>query len=119
MRVLVAAMPFAGHVQPLAAVAAELVRRGHEGVGYTGRKYGGRFADVGAVWLPWEQAPHFEETDLAATFPGVTHGRGLRAVTPNVEHVFLRTAAGQARDILAAGSFDSLVSDQLAGGLWA
>ncbi|MGY1809238.1 nucleotide disphospho-sugar-binding domain-containing protein [Blastococcus sp. SYSU D00669] len=116
MRVLVAAMPFAGHVQPMAAVAAELVRRGHEVVAYTGRKYGGRFADVGAVWLPWEQAPDFEESDLAATFPEVTHGRGLRAVTANVEHVFLRTAAGQARDILAAGPFDLLVSDQLAGG---
>ncbi|WP_448623718.1 glycosyltransferase [Geodermatophilus sp. URMC 64] len=116
MRVLVAAMPFAGHVAPMAAVAAELARRGHDVVAYTGRKYGPRFADVGATWLPWEQAPDFDESDLAATFPAVTHGRGPRAVTANVEHVFLRTAAGQARDILAAGPFDLLVSDQLAGG---
>jgi UDP:flavonoid glycosyltransferase YjiC (YdhE family) len=116
VRVLVAAMPFAGHVPPMAAVAAELTRRGHEVVAYTGTKFGSRFADVGATWLPWEQAPDFEETDLAATFPQVTDGRGPRAVTADVEHVFLRTAAGQARDILAAGAFDLLVSDQLAGG---
>src|SRR4051812_27956556 len=34
----------------------------------------------------------------------------------NLEHVFLRTGPGQARDILAAGRFDLLVSDQLAIG---
>jgi UDP:flavonoid glycosyltransferase YjiC (YdhE family) len=116
VRVLVAAMPFAGHVQPMAAVAAELVRRGHDVVAYTGKKYGPRFADVGATWLPWERARDFEENDLAATFPEVTHGRGLKAVLANVEHVFLRTGGGQARDILAAGAFDLLVSDQLALG---
>jgi UDP:flavonoid glycosyltransferase YjiC (YdhE family) len=44
MRALVAAMPFAGHVQPMAAVAAELSRRGHDVVAYTGRAYGQRFA---------------------------------------------------------------------------
>src|SRR5689334_25328841 len=109
-------MPMAGHVQPLAAVAAELARRGHEVVGYTGAKYGPRFAATGATWLPWEQAPDFEESDLPATFPAVTDGRGPRAVTANLEHVFLRTGAGQARDLLAAGPFDLLVSDQLAIG---
>src|SRR3954469_1661445 len=109
-------MPFAGHVQPMAAVAGELARRGHEVIAYTGAKYGSRFADAGATWLPWERAPDFEESDLAATFPRVTDGRGPRAVTANLEHVFLRTGMGQARDLLAAGPFDLLVSDQLAIG---
>lgn len=116
MRVLIAAMPFAGHVQPMAAVAAELARRGHEVVAYTGKKYGQRFADVGATWLPWEQAPDFDESELSATFPQVTDGRGPRAVIANLEHVFLRTGTGQAADLLAAGPFDVLVSDQLAIG---
>jgi UDP:flavonoid glycosyltransferase YjiC (YdhE family) len=116
MRVLVAAMPFAGHVQPMAAVAAEMARRGHEVAAYTGKKYGQRFADVGATWLPWENAPDFEESDLAATFPQVTDGRGPRAVLANLEHVFLRTGTGQVADLLAAGPFDVLVSDQLAIG---
>src|SRR3954468_14369914 len=109
-------MPMASHVQPMAAVAAELARRGHEVVAYTGAKYGPRFAETGATWLPWEQAPDFDESDLSATFPAVTDGRGPRAVTANLEHVFLRTGAGQARDLLAAGPFDLLVSDQLAIG---
>lgn len=116
MRTLVAAMPFAGHVQPMAAVAAELGRRGHGVIAYTGRRYGRRFAEVGATWLPWRHAPDFDEADLSATFPQVTDGRGPRAVMANLEHVFLRTGAGQARDILEAGPFDLLVSDQLAVG---
>jgi UDP:flavonoid glycosyltransferase YjiC (YdhE family) len=116
VRVLVAAMPMAGHVQPMAAVATELIRRGHEVVAYTGAKYGPRFAEVGATWLPWEQAPDFEESDLSATFPDVSDGRGPKAVVANLEHVFLRTGDGQARDLLAAGPFDLLVSDQLAIG---
>jgi UDP:flavonoid glycosyltransferase YjiC (YdhE family) len=109
-------MPFAGHALPMTAVAAELVRRGHEVVAHTGARYGPRFEAAGAHWLPWEQAPDFDETDLRATFPQVGDGRGPRAVTANLEHVFLRTAAGQARDILAAGPFDVLVSDNLALG---
>lgn len=32
-RLMVAAMPFTGHVAPMCAVAAQLVRRGHRGAG--------------------------------------------------------------------------------------
>jgi UDP:flavonoid glycosyltransferase YjiC (YdhE family) len=116
MRVLVAAMPFAGHALPMAAVAAELVRRGHEVLAYTGAKHASRFTDAGAGWLPWRQAADCDEADLSATFPQVSDGRGPRAVAANLEHVFLRTGTGQARDLLAAGPFDVLVSDQLAIG---
>jgi UDP:flavonoid glycosyltransferase YjiC (YdhE family) len=116
MRVLVAAMPFAGHVAPLAGVAAELCRRGHDVVAYTGSRYAERFTAVGATWLPWEHAPDFDDRDLTATFPQVGDGKGVRAVTTNLEHVFLRTGTGQARDIRAAGPVDVLVADQLAIG---
>ncbi|MGY1709627.1 glycosyltransferase [Geodermatophilus sp. SYSU D00758] len=116
MRVLVAAMPFAGHAAPMAAVARELVGRGHEVLACTGRRHAGRFTAVGATWVPWERAPDFDDTDIRATFPQVGDGRGIRALTANVEHVFVRTGAGQARDIEAAGPVDLLVSDQLAIG---
>ena len=116
MHVLVAAMPFAGHATPMVSLAAELVRRGHEVLAYTGARYGGRFEAVGAFWVPWREAPDFDERDLSATFPQVTDGRGPRAVVANLEHVFLRTGPGQARDIEAAGAFDVLVSDHLALG---
>jgi UDP:flavonoid glycosyltransferase YjiC (YdhE family) len=116
MRILVAAMPFAGHATPMRAVARALVGRGHEVVAYTGRRYGTGFVDAGAELATWRHAPDFDDRDLRATFPQLTSGRGPRAVMTNLEHVFLRTGEGQARDIVAAGPFDVLVSDHLALG---
>ena len=116
MRVLVAAMPFAGHAAPMRAIARTLLDRGHEVVAYTGARYGDGFVQAGAHLVTWQHAPDFDERELSATFPHVTDGRGLRAVTANLEHVFIRTGEGQARDILQAGAFDVLVSDQLALG---
>jgi UDP:flavonoid glycosyltransferase YjiC (YdhE family) len=122
-RILVTSMPFAGHVGPLVAVAAELVRRGHHVVGYCGAKYRDRFVATGAEWLPWTRAQDFDDTRLAETFPKVGDGKGLRGALANSKYVLLGTATGQAEDIIEAGrreTFDLIVGDQLAhGGLLA
>ncbi|WDZ85763.1 glycosyltransferase [Micromonospora cathayae] len=118
-RVLVSSLPFAGHVGPTSAVAAELVRRGHRVVAYTGTKYHGRFLAVGAEWLPWRRARDFDDARLAATFPGLGGGKGLRGAWRHSARVFLGTAAGQAADLLDAARrqpFDLVVTDQLAFG---
>ncbi|GIE96200.1 glycosyltransferase [Paractinoplanes rishiriensis] len=115
-RILVASMPFAGHVGPLGALAAELVRRGHEVVAYTGAKYRGRFLGAGATWLPWIKATDFDDADLAATFPEIGDGKGLRGGRANGEHILFGTAAGQIADIMAAAPYDLLVTDQVAFG---
>src|SRR3954453_20507779 len=122
-RILVSSLPFAGHVGPLAAVAAELVRRGHRVVGYCGAKYRDRFAATGADWLPWTRAQDFDDTRLAETFPRVGDGKGLRGALANSKYVLIGTDTGQAGDIIAAARrepFDLIVGDQLAyGGLLA
>ena len=115
-KILVASMPFAGHVGPLGAVAGELIGRGHEVVAYTGAKYGERFTKLGATWLPWVKATDYDDADLAATFPKVGDGKGIRGSRANADCVVFGTAAGQAADILAAGPFDLLVTDQVALG---
>jgi UDP:flavonoid glycosyltransferase YjiC (YdhE family) len=115
-RVLVASLPFAGHVGPTAALAGELVRRGHEVVAYTGKKYGQRFTAAGASWLPWTSATDFDDADLAATFPKIGNGKGLRGGTANGTYILFGTAPGQLADLLAAEPFDLLVTDQLAFG---
>jgi UDP:flavonoid glycosyltransferase YjiC (YdhE family) len=118
-RILVASLPFAGHVGPMAVVAGELTRRGHDVVAYCGAKYRQRFVATGAGWLPWTRATDFDDGDLAATFPQVRDGKGIRAGKANVEHVLFGTGAGQAADILAEAQrepFDLLVTDQLAFG---
>jgi len=118
-RILVASLPFAGHVGPMNAVAGELTRRGHEVVAYSGAKYRERFAAAGAAWLPWTRATDFDDGDLAATFPQVGDGKGLRGGRANSEHVLFGTGSGQAADILAEARrepFDLVVADMLAFG---
>jgi UDP:flavonoid glycosyltransferase YjiC (YdhE family) len=118
MRILVSVMPFTGHVVPVVAVVAELVHRGHEVEVLTGSRFHDRIADTGARSVPWRAAPDFDERDLTATFPQTGRGgpAGLRA---NVEHVFIRTGAGQARDLLAAAEArrpDIIVGDVMSLG---
>ncbi|WP_460806196.1 glycosyltransferase family protein [Micromonospora zhanjiangensis] len=118
-RILVTSLPFAGHVGPTGALAAELVHRGHHVVAYTGRKYRDRFVAAGAQWLPWTRAQDFDDADLGATFPGLGDGKGLRGARANGDLILFGTASGQARDILAAAErepFDLVVADQLGFG---
>jgi len=112
-RILVASLPFAGHVGAMAAVSAELVRRGHDVVVHTGAKYRHKFE--GAEWLPWKHAPDFDDAQLARTFPSVGDGKGMRANFANVRDVLVGTGAAQARDVLEA-EFDLVVTDHLAFG---
>jgi MGT family glycosyltransferase len=114
--ILVASLPYAGHVVALSAIAAELVRRGHDVVAYTGAKHHRSFTNAGATWLPWAKATDFDDADVAATFPKIGDGKGLRGGRANMDYVLIGTAAGQASDILAAGPFDLIVADQLAFG---
>jgi UDP:flavonoid glycosyltransferase YjiC (YdhE family) len=115
-RILVASLPFAGHVGVLAAIAAELSGRGHDVVAYTGAKYRARFL---AEWLPFTSVADFDDANLANTFPRIGNGKGFRADRANLEDVLFGTAAGQLADLLAAArsrAFDVLVTDQTAFG---
>jgi len=117
-RILVSAMPFSGHVGPLAAVAEELVRAGHDVVGYTGSRHTARFEAVGATPLVWRAAPDFDEHDLPATFPRLGR-QGTLGVLRNISDLFVGTAAAQATDIAGEhprSPFDLLVADAFAAG---
>lgn len=116
-RILVGSMPFSGHAAMMAPIAAELVRRGHEVVAHTGAKYEHRFTSVGATWLPW--TPDFDDHDLAATFPRMGNGKGMRAGRAGFMDMLVGTGAAQAADLLAEARrrpFDLFVSDHLAFG---
>lgn len=112
-RILIASLPFAGHVGAMAAVSGELVRRGHEVVAYTGAKYRDKFE--GAQWLPWQHAPDFDDAELNKAFPSVGDGKGMRSNFANVRDVLVGTGAAQAKDVLEA-EFDLVVTDHLAFG---
>ena len=118
MRVLVSVMPFAGHASPLTGVVAELLARGHVVTVYSGSRYRQRFEALGAGFVPWLAAPDFDEHDLPSTFPEV--GRpGPRGLLANLEHLFIRSAEGQARDLLGqldGAHYDLLVGDVMSLG---
>lgn len=98
--ILMGAMPFGGHQQPTIGVAAELVRRGHDVTYYTGAKYAHRAEEVGATWLPWHEAPDFDDADIGRVFPRVAVPRGLNSMFVSFEDVFFGTAPAQAADLV-------------------
>ena len=117
--IMLTAMPFAGHARPIRAVAAELVRRGHDVRVYTGRSYVAMFEEVGARGVPWRAAPDFDERNFAATFPRMQGRKGFRQVLINLQDLFLGTAPAQLSDLLAAHReepWDLLAGDPMAMG---
>ncbi len=118
-RILVAAMPFTGHVAPMLAVAEALVARGHGVRFYTGSAFRDRVEASGAAFVPWVSASDFDENDLAATFPRLQGRRGMRQLMINIEDLFIGTAAGQFRDLQAEwrrDPWDLLVVEDSVGG---
>lgn len=111
-------MPFAGHVGPVAAVAGRLVELGHDVVAYTGSRYTARFERIGATTISWNCAPDFDEHNLPATFPELGRS-GPAGLLANVEHLFIRTAVGQALDLVTAHAehpYDLIAGDVMALG---
>lgn len=112
-------MPFTGHVTPLCAVAAALVRRGHHVRIYTGDAFRAQVAASGAELIPWRNAPNFDESNLTATFPRLIGKKGVRQLLVNVQDVFIATAAAQVWDLRAEWErrrWDVLVADEVSVG---
>ncbi|MGC5172318.1 glycosyltransferase [Microbacterium sp. DT81.1] len=114
-RFLISVMPFTGHVAPLSAVAAELVRRGHDVRVYTGSAFRGRIEAVGGTLVPWRAAPEFDENNVSATFPRLVGKKGLSQLLINMEDLFINTAPKQNEDLdveWARQPWDVMVSDE-------
>ncbi|SNT54972.1 glycosyltransferase, MGT family [Asanoa hainanensis] len=68
-KVVVCATPFQGHVTPVLTVAADLVRRGHEVVVYTGSRFADRVAATGARFAPLPPNADLDDRELDARYP--------------------------------------------------
>lgn len=67
--VLVVALPFSGHVDPVLPVARALARRGHRVRVVTGRRFRQPVLDLGAEWLPLPAASDLDERTLHTDRP--------------------------------------------------
>jgi MGT family glycosyltransferase len=97
-RVLLASMPTAGHVGPL---ARELVRRGHVVAWYTGAGYRDKVEATGAVFHPHVHAPDRDTSQLDAEFPERAELKGLAKFKFDVRNVFIAAVPGQVGDMEA------------------
>lgn len=113
-RFLLATTPFAGHFFPMLGLAKGLLRRGHDVVVYSGKKYEATVLAAGARFLPFYAAQDFDDTDPEATFPAMGRASGPSAMLTDFRELFFGTAPGQAQDMLDAHEkmpFDAVVAE--------
>jgi UDP:flavonoid glycosyltransferase YjiC (YdhE family) len=67
--VLMPSSPIYGHVVPMLAIGEDLVRRGHEVVVLTGRKYEAAVRERSLGFVPLPADVDFDDADLDAWLP--------------------------------------------------
>ncbi|WNB88366.1 glycosyltransferase [Glutamicibacter protophormiae] len=113
-RFLLAATPFAGHVQPMIGLARSLRRRGHHITFYTGAKYSETVDAASVTFLPFCNARDFDDGRPEDTFPAMARASGFSAMLTDFRELFFGTAPGQAQDMLDAHDqipFDAVVAE--------
>lgn len=100
-RFMLTPMPFTGHVVPALAVGRALVERGHDVRVYTGAAFRARVEASGARFVPWTQAPDFDENNLPATFPRLVGKKGVAQTLVNIADLFIGTSPAQVADLRA------------------
>jgi len=81
MRIVVAATPAAGHVNPIAAIGHILVADGHDVAALSGKAFAKRFEGIGASFRPLPAGADPDFQDIASFVPEL---RSLPAGTPRL-----------------------------------
>lgn len=76
-RILIATVPFVGHVSPATVVVRALVARGHDVVWYTGRAFERQVEATGARFIPLSPELDFDPTRLHERYPELDRMKGL------------------------------------------
>lgn len=87
---LVATYPSPGHVNPAAAVVAELTGRGHEVRWYTGRRFAEVVVESGARFCAMPDALDWHDLDFNSVFPRRAELKGLKQVQFDLTEIFIR-----------------------------
>src|ERR1700689_623567 len=68
-KIIVASVPLYGHVTPMSAIAADLVRRGHEVTFLTGSRFCGLIEATGAIHVPLRGVADLDYTRVDEIYP--------------------------------------------------
>jgi UDP:flavonoid glycosyltransferase YjiC (YdhE family) len=115
MKVFIATMPFTGHINPMQAIARELIKRGHEVVWMTGKDFESKVAITGAHFRPTMASAAADVGPLGPD-PGSS---GLAAAISILRRLFLDRIPAQVEDyqaVLADFHADILLVDLTAFG---
>lgn len=113
-RILFATMPFDGHFQPLTSIAMHLKDRGDDVRWYAGPSYAGKLAALGIPHLPFQRAREVSGENIANLFPERARLKGPKAISFDLEQVFVAPVEHHFRDIVevrAAFPFDAFICD--------
>ncbi|MDG2520462.1 glycosyltransferase [Caulobacter segnis] len=100
MKIIIAAMPFTGHLNPMLGVARHLADRGHEIVVLTGASQRARVEAAGLVLRALPAA--IDYADMDAHFPQRARLEpGLAQVSFDFEHIFVGPMTQQAEALMA------------------
>lgn len=98
MKILVAALPFTGHLNPMLGVARRLKERGHEVAVLTGSTQRSRVVATGLDFYPLPSSIDIDPDDLDGAFPqrrDVPAGPGR--IGFDIENIFVRPMSEQSR----------------------
>ncbi|SIR78862.1 glycosyltransferase [Micromonospora avicenniae] len=101
-KVVVGATPFQGHVSPVLTVAAELVRRGHEVVVYTGSRFERHALAIGARFQALPPEADLDDREFDKLYPvRATLPPGPAQLAFDFENVFVGHLPAQVRGLRA------------------
>ncbi|MEU1617515.1 nucleotide disphospho-sugar-binding domain-containing protein [Streptomyces sp. NPDC005722] len=91
-KIIVTSNPLQGHFAPLAAIASDLVERGHEVVFYTSARFQEQVRRTGARFTPFAAEVDLDTRDLAALYPEYDELSPFDQANFNNKHLFFEPA---------------------------
>jgi MGT family glycosyltransferase len=115
MRVLIAATPLMGHLNPLLAIGYLLVNKGHEVIGLSSNVMRSRIEVIGARFRPFPRQADLDLRDIAVAFPEIKNIHpGAEMSRFYMERVFIDPIPAQysgLREVLRDFPADVIIAD--------
>lgn len=99
MKILIATMPFAGHIGPLTSIAERLVALGHDVAWYIAPGLASRVEPLGVTVFPFDRAAVVTDENIGDLFPERARLRGLQRLAFDFDKVFVAPVVDHVADV--------------------